>query len=123
MRVLIADDRIGIRSALRLLLEQEQGIDVVGEAEDADALTTLVRDVQPDVVLLDWELPSRSMVGLLPAILEKASEVSWVVLSGRVEARVEALAAGADAFVSKGDPPEVLLEVLRALASGRSGCC
>lgn len=57
MRVLIADDRPQVRSALRLLLKQEPDVTVVGEAEDAEQALELAIGERPELVLLDWELP------------------------------------------------------------------
>jgi len=57
MRVFLADDQAKVCSALRLLLEQELGLRVVGEATEAKDLLAQVQRTQPDLVLLDWELP------------------------------------------------------------------
>lgn len=120
MRVLIADDQPQVRSALRLLLKQERGVTVVGEAEDVEQALVLAAAWRPDVVLLDWELPDLRVAGpaktaggrLLPALVTACPQVKVVALSGRPEARQAALASGADFFVSKGDPPERLLEAI-----------
>ena len=113
VRVLIADSRVHARSAMRLLLAQEPNVVVVGEAADVDAAISAIAACRPDVVLLDWEL-TRQRTGrngdAALGDLRVASPESFVIaLSGLPEARREALAAGADAFVSKGDPPEKLL--------------
>ena len=109
MRVLLADDQSKVRSALRLLLEQEPELSGVDEATDADELLAQVGMVCPDIVLLDWELPGLPHNDVLPALRARCPRLKVVALSGRPEARQAALAAGADAFVSKGDPPEKLL--------------
>ena len=57
MRIFLADDQAKARSALRLLLEQEPGLSVVGEATETEDLLAQVQRTQPDLVLLDWELP------------------------------------------------------------------
>lgn len=118
MRVLLADDQVEVRSALRFLLEQELEIDVIGETAEARDLLSQVEIAQPDLVLLDWELPGSLVAELLFALRARCVQMKVVALSGRPEARQEALAAGIDAFVSKGDPPEHLLTVLHAF--GRS---
>jgi DNA-binding NarL/FixJ family response regulator len=117
MRVLIADDQPQVRSALRLLLKQEPGVTVVGEAEDTQQALELAAGQRPDLVLLDWELPGPWVGGplknagqrLLPTLRARCPHTKVIALSGRPEARKAALAAGADAFVSKGDPPERVL--------------
>lgn len=114
MRVFLADDQSKVRSALRLLLEQDPEMSVVGEAAEAGDLLIQVRAVRPDLVLLDWELPGLQTANpLLPALRTRCPRLSVIALSGRPEARQAALAAGADAFVSKGDPPERLLMAVR----------
>jgi DNA-binding NarL/FixJ family response regulator len=119
MRVLLADDQSKVRSALRLLLRQEPELSVVGEAVEVESLLAQTETARPDLVLLDWELPGLSTVDLLPALRALCPRLQVIVLSGRPEARRAALAAGADAFVSKGDPPERLLKTLRAVGAGR----
>jgi len=109
MRVLLADDQSKVRSALRLVLEQQPGVSILGEAVDITGLLDWVRVTCPDVVLLDWELPGLGADRLLPTLRELCPRLKVIALSGRPEARQAALAAGVDAFVSKGDPPERLL--------------
>jgi DNA-binding NarL/FixJ family response regulator len=109
MRVLIADDQPRVRSALRLLLRQDPAMVVVGEAGDAEEALKLVATRAPDLVLLDWELPGRRNGTTLAGLRMAQPALKVIALSGRPEARQAALAAGADVFVSKGDPPEHLL--------------
>jgi DNA-binding NarL/FixJ family response regulator len=122
VRVFLADDQAKVRSALRLLLEQEPGLYVVGEAIEAGELLAQIKATRPDLMLLDWELPGlahASSVGsekhLLLALHVHCPDLRVIALSGQLEARQMALAAGADAFVSKGDPPERLLATLRTI--------
>lgn len=112
MRVLIADDQPEVRSALRLLLEQDGEITVVGEAGGAGSLLGTVESLCPDVVLLDWELPGQDPSALLGLLRHACPRARAVALSGRPEARCPALTAGAFAFASKGEPPERLLAIL-----------
>ncbi len=117
MRVLLADDQAKVRSAMRLVLEQDAEVTVLGEAVDATSLLDGVGIVCPDLVLLDWELPGRDIEDVVSSLREKCSRVSIIALSGQPEARREALEAGADGFVSKGDPPERLVEAIDDCAS------
>jgi len=110
MRVFIADDQRKVRSALKLLLEQDPETSIVGEAVTAEDLVAQVRAARADLVLLDWEVPGLHDANpLLVALRALCPRLSVVALSGRPEAGQAALAAGVDAFVSKGDPPERLL--------------
>jgi DNA-binding NarL/FixJ family response regulator len=120
MHILLADDQAKVRSAMRLLFEQDPDIEVMGEAVDARGLLDWLEIVCPDMILLDWELPGGSGEELLSAARANCSRVAIVALSGRPEARPAALDAGADAFVSKGDPPERLLETIEACVEARA---
>jgi DNA-binding NarL/FixJ family response regulator len=100
MRVLIADAHPEVRWALRTVIREELGLTVVGEVSDTEHL---------------WELPGQPGEELFADLgtLNHGSRV--IVLSRRPEARQAALAAGAEAFVSKADAPEQLLTALRTL--------
>jgi DNA-binding NarL/FixJ family response regulator len=123
MRILLADDQPGVCSALRLLLEQEPGLRVVGEAAEAEELLAQMQAACPDLVLLDWELPGLDAASLPSALRLRYPQLRVIALSGRPEARQAALQAGADAFVSKGDPPERLLATLRGAFDFCRGPC
>jgi len=115
MRVLVADDQVKVRSALRVLLGQHLNWEVVGETGEAAQLSVQICDTRPDVVLLDWELPGLVLDGAFSVFRARFPDTKIVALSGRPEACQEALAAGVDAFVSKMDSPERLLDTLAAL--------
>ena len=115
MRILIADDEDNVRAALRLVLEQDPNVTSVAEVPAVGCIPDQVRRAQPRVLLLDGELPGLMMDTLLPSLRNFDPHLSVVVLSGRPEQRDPALAAGADAFVCKGDAPDELLTVLRNL--------
>ena len=114
MRILLADDQSNVRFALRALLEQQAGVQVVGEAVNSEALLSQVQTACPDLVLLDWNLPDIAAEELLSALRKRCPDLPVIVLSGKPEVRRAALAAGADAFVSKADPPEGLLAAIRS---------
>lgn len=116
MRILLADDQAEVRSALRLLLEQETGDEVIAEARDALELLARMREEAPEVVLLDWELPGMPAGEVLATLRERYPGVVVIAMSGRPETRQEALACGADRFVSKGDPAESLLSAIREVS-------
>jgi DNA-binding NarL/FixJ family response regulator len=118
MEILLADDEPKVRLALRALLERQPGVNVVGETTDAQDLLLQMEDMCPDVVLLDWELPGLGAKDLLPALRRACPDAVVIALSGLVRARQTALAAGVDAFVSKGEPPERLLSTIDCCARG-----
>lgn len=120
MKIFLADDHPQVRSALRLALEQDPGIHVIAdEADSAQAVVQRLQQARADLVLLDWGLPGRSSQGLIAWIRTHCPEVRILALSGRPEAEAQALAEGVDAFVSKGDPPELLFRALRQLGNHR----
>jgi DNA-binding NarL/FixJ family response regulator len=112
MRILLADSQPKVRFALRVLLEHHPGVELAGETANAEDLLAQVEALYPDLVLLSWELPGLVAVGSLPALRRACPGIRIVALSGRPEARQAALAAGADAFVSKSEPPEQLLAAI-----------
>jgi DNA-binding NarL/FixJ family response regulator len=113
MRVLLADDQAKVLSALRLILEQEPGLEIVGEAAGVAQLLALAEELRPDLILLDWELRGAPHDDLLPLLRSLCPCLKVIVLSARPEARRAALAAGADVFVSKVDGPGALLAALQ----------
>ncbi len=117
MRIVIADDQPQVRSAVRLLLEALPDISIVGEARDMGEAVALLCQEQPDVLLLDWELPMIGGPDELSALRRCAPGLMVLALSSRSEARRQALDAGVEGFVSKGDPPESLLTALAEAAA------
>jgi CheY-like chemotaxis protein len=115
MKILLADDNPEVRSALRLLLEQEPVPGTVTEVADAHELVMQLRRDCPLVILLDWELPRLDKSSFLEMVRSTCPETKIIALSSRFEARQHALAAGVDAFISKAEPPEQILITLRSL--------
>ena len=113
MQILLADNQPKVRFGLRVLLERQPGLNVVGEVSNAEDLLAQTEATCPDLVLLDWELPGLAGGDLLSALCAACPDLFVIVLSGRTEVRRAALAAGADAFVSKYDPPERLLVAIK----------
>jgi DNA-binding NarL/FixJ family response regulator len=114
MHIVLADDQPKVRFALRVLLERQTALEIVGEAATADDLLSLITTNCPELVLLGWELPGLAAIGSMCTLRELCPGLSVIALSGRPEACRVALAAGADAFVSKADPPECLLAAIQA---------
>lgn len=112
MRVYIADDQSQVRAALRLLLAQEQDVQLVGEADNVRMLLREAKKLRPDLILLDWELPGLPGLHPLENLRKAAPAAKVIALSGQSDKTAAALREGAFAFVSKTDPPEVLLAAL-----------
>jgi DNA-binding NarL/FixJ family response regulator len=115
MRVLLADDHPKVRQALRMLIEEEPGLCVACEVSKAEALLSQALALQPDLIVVQWELEGRPGRELLGALRTLGLPTQVVVLSSRPGCEQDALVAGADGFVSKADGPERLLVLLRQL--------
>ena len=112
MCILLADDNPEVRSALRLLLEQESVSASILEVSDSQALRAHLSESCPVAVLLDWELPGLQKSDLLKELHLCCPDMKVIALSSKYEARREALTAGVDAFVSKTEPSEQILLTL-----------
>jgi DNA-binding NarL/FixJ family response regulator len=116
MHVLVADGHTQVRWALRTAIKEAFNLVVIDEAQDAHALLDQARILEPDLVLLEWELPGLPVGPALVAALRALTPGCRVVVLSRLpEARQAALAAGADLFVSKSAAPQQLLAALRTL--------
>lgn len=116
MRIILADHHEGPRSALETLLEEQPEFDLVGEAVDAQSLLGRVEKRPVDLVLLDEELPGMLIEELIFKLQAHKAPLIVVVMSVNVENSRKLLNSGAHAFVSKGDPPDWLLEKLQKYA-------
>jgi DNA-binding NarL/FixJ family response regulator len=114
-RILLADDNPAIRSALTLLLETRLNVLIVGEADSMDKLLPCVASLKPDLVILDCELagePKQAWISQLRAI---SPALKVVLTSSRPELAQNALAAQADSYVSKSEPPEQVVRVIQTI--------
>ena len=112
---MIADAQPRVRFGLRVLLEQQPGWQVAGEAVDAQTLLRQIRHGCPDLVLADWDPPGMRAPELLATLRLCCPRVKVIFMSGKDELRQAALQAGADLFAYKADPPEKLLRLIRGL--------
>ncbi len=112
MRILIADDQPKVRFALRVAIERQPGSKTVGEAIDTADLIAQARSFSPDLLLLDWDLPGMLAADLIRELRAICPSLRVIVLSEKSEIASNALTIGANAFVSKADPPEHLLAAI-----------
>ena len=94
MRILLCDDAAELRALLRSALEAREDVTVVGEAGDGDAAVALAARVQPDIVVLDLEMPGPEAPALLVGLRGAAPAASLVTFSGHDPARVAGGALG-----------------------------
>jgi two-component system, NarL family, response regulator LiaR len=120
--VLIVDDHQVVRQGLRFLLEQEDGIQVIGECADGPSAIQAVRALAPTVVLLDLFLPGPDGIGVLAQIKQErpATEVLMLTSSTDEEHLLAAVRAGALAYLPKTAGVEQVVTAVRAAARGES---
>jgi len=122
IRVVLVDDHTILRQGLRMLIDAEPDMAVIGEASDGDEAVSLATELQPDVLILDLSMPGRGGLVVLP-------ELKKVLVSGRVlvltmhddPSHMKAvLAAGASGFVIKKAAHAELISSIRAVHGGRN---
>jgi two-component system invasion response regulator UvrY len=121
IRVALAEEQRITRWALREALAKEPEIEVVGDAGTVEETIAILRDAKPDVLILDTTLHDNSHTGFdLLAQIRQLETGPVVVLAPHTEAgyAARAIAAGAHGYVSKAEPPERLLEAIRAVSRG-----
>lgn len=118
--VLIADDHPMVRQGLRVFLELQPDIEVVGEAADGAQAARLAQELRPDVVLLDLVMPGTDGVTAIEQMAEAAVESKVLIVTSFGEHRtvVPAIRAGARGYVSKEVEPSALAAAIRAVAAG-----
>jgi DNA-binding NarL/FixJ family response regulator len=124
IRVVLADDQALVRAGLRLLLDAEPEVEVVGEAEDGEQAVALVTEVRPDIVLMDIRMPHLDGLAATRRIVSDADldGVRVIVLTTFEldEYVFEALRSGASGFLVKDTEPVELLRAIRVVASGEA---
>ena len=121
IRVVIVDDHAVVRSGLKLLLDGQEDLEVVGEAGDARTAVFEVRAQKPDVVLMDVVMPSGSGIEATPAVLKEAPDAKVLILSMQDDPAYvrEAFAAGASGYVLKEAADAELVAAVRKVAAGQ----
>lgn len=112
MRIAIVESQTHVRGALTFFLRQQLCAEVVCAFGPSRDLVVRLLTLRPEVVFLDWELPRLLARRFLEATRKMASPPMVIVLSVHLEAESEALAAGAQAFIFKGEGPEFVRQAL-----------
>jgi DNA-binding NarL/FixJ family response regulator len=121
IRVLIVDDEALVRGGLRMILEAQSDLDVVGEASDGRDALTQVRELAPDLVLMDIRMPILDGLQATRRLLtgsDAAPKVLVLTTFDLDEYVYEAIRAGASGFLLKSAPPNQLVEGVRAVMAG-----
>ncbi len=121
IRVMIADDHAVVRQGIRNVLEEVDGLEVVGEAGDGDKALELARELRPDVVLLDVTMPGKTGLEVTRELRAGEVESGLLILSMHDEPEyvLQAVRAGADGYVLKDVAPAELRKAIQTVHEGR----
>lgn len=121
--VLLIDDHPIVRSGVRALLEQADDIEIVGEAESGINAVALIEELQPDVLLLDMEMPGKSGVEVAREIREAKLPVRILALSAYDDEEYirNLLIEGAAGYLTKEEAPNAIVDAVRGVAKGQEG--
>jgi two-component system, NarL family, response regulator NreC len=121
IRIVIVDDHAVVRSGLKLLLDGQEDLEVVGEAGDARTAVFEVRARKPDVILMDVVMPTGSGIEATPDVLKEAPDAKVLILSMQDDPAYvrEAFAAGASGYVLKEAADAELVAAVRKVAAGQ----
>ena len=112
LRILIVDDQQRARQSLKALLATRFQLVNTCEAVNGIEAVRCVEECKPDIVLMDAQMPEMDGIEATRIIKEKSPHTPVIVLSMYSEYQAPALAVSADAFISKGEPPELLLDAM-----------
>jgi two-component system, NarL family, response regulator NreC len=123
IRIVLADDHAVVRSGLRMLLDAEQGFEVVAEAGEVDGMLRSVLGHKPDVLVLDLNMPGAvTSIDAIPDIAERSPDTRVVILTMQEDPEYarQALRAGALGYVLKEAADSELVEAVRRAAAGET---
>jgi DNA-binding NarL/FixJ family response regulator len=120
IRVVLADDHVFVRDGIKSLLENEANIEVVGEATDGLEALSMVKTVQPDLLILDIRMPNLTGIEVVEKLRSENNLVKIVMLSMHEseEYVLKSIKAGADGYLLKGSSKEEFLKAVHTVANG-----
>jgi DNA-binding NarL/FixJ family response regulator len=120
IRIVIADDQAMVRAGLRMVVDSDPGMEVVGEAADGREAVAVARRTRPDIVLMDISMPRLDGLSAAKELLGTPSPPKIITLTtfDTDENLYAALRAGTSGFLLKVSPPEQLLEAIRVVHAG-----
>lgn len=122
IRVLLVDDHAVVRAGYRLLLQNSSEIEIVAEAESGENACRLYTDLLPDVVIMDLSLPGMGGLEAIRRIMARDPRARILVFSMHEDMVFvdQAVNAGARGYITKSSAPDVLVDAVRKIASGKS---
>jgi DNA-binding NarL/FixJ family response regulator len=118
LRVVVVDDQRLVRAGLTSLLSTQADLQVVAEAGDGDEAVRVVRETNPDVVLMDVQMPGTDGIEAASRLVDHPCQVVMLTTFDLDDHVYAAMKAGAAGFLLKDAPPEALVEAVRAAARG-----
>jgi DNA-binding NarL/FixJ family response regulator len=115
IRILIVDDSLSFRMGMRALLEIQPDMQEIGMAPNGHKAVELVEELQPDLVLLDAQMTDMTGIEVTQRIKSRWPNVKVILMTMYADYRSKAIEAGADAFLTKGFPPEHILSLIRGI--------
>ena len=121
-RVVLADDHALFRGGVRRILEEVQGVEIIGEAGDGLALLEILKKVTPDLVVLDISMPNLRGLEAIREIKRMAPEINILMLTMHKETDFlsEALTAGASGYLLKQEADPELINAIQMIRSGKT---
>lgn len=116
MRILLADHQVQLRNAMASLLARYPVFEVAGEVSRSDELVLSVEQSCPDVILLDLSLPGLEAGAILPEFKQRNPDVIVIGMSSNSNEQTQGLYPGLDAYITKREPADKLLKLLRKYA-------
>lgn len=122
IRLMIADDHKLFREGIKALLAVTDDVEIIGEAEDGDTALKKSRELEPDVILMDINMPGLNGIRVTEQILEKQPHTRIIMLTMLEDdaSIFHAMRAGARGYLLKGADPQEVLSVIRAVAEGQA---
>ncbi|MGH9146781.1 MAG: response regulator [Vicinamibacterales bacterium] len=120
IRIVIIDDHVMVRAGLRMLIEQDPALHVVGEASDLSTAVPLAARTQPDVILLDLDMAGQNGLDILPDLQAVAAQSQVLVLTGIRDpaAHRDAIRRGALGVLNKEHAADILLKAIHKVQAG-----
>lgn len=125
IRIILVDDHTMVREALRVVLEQDSGLQVVAEAGDGETALRMVEELTPDVVVMDVALPGQSGIETTRRLLAKHPDIKVLALSTYLDRRIiqQMLDAGACGYIAKSTAGTELKQGIHSVFEGRNYLC
>src|SRR6476660_7502360 len=119
-RVVLLDDHEIVREAIKARMASVEGVEIVGEAESAEEVVDVIKDLEPDVAIVDVELPGKDGIDATKYILKAPPETRVIIFTAHAQPDLLTLAlrAGASGYVLKSAPAEDIAKAVKAVTGG-----